>query len=199
MASPYTGNPSDDAFISSDAATTNYGSEQNIDVGELKGGTQVRRSLLKFDLSSIPTNAVVTSAILTVTDNGFDGATNDRVMSAYRVLRVWTSAGVTWNKFDGSSDWGTAGCSNTTSDREAAGIGTVSMPGTEVAQDYNITLTASKVQEWISGALTNNGIILQMATETDDLHRFYSLEYTTAGDRPVLTITYDIPGFFALL
>ncbi len=193
--------PSGDTFINSANATTNQDGNDNMDVGEVVGGSDVRRGLIKFDLSSIPSNATVSSATLKIWDRGTDLSNNTRVLGAYRVLRSWTTNQTTWNKADSGNNWGTAGCSNTTTDREATDIGTVSITNPEVAGEYDITLTASKVQEWISGALTNNGILLQKATETDDLTRFNSSEWSSSSERPILSITYSVGGgeFFALL
>ena len=73
------------------------------------------------------------------------------------------------------------------------------MPATEVAGENDITLTASKVQEMYDGTITNNGLLLQMDTETDDMHRFNASEWSTSSERPVLSIEYHSPdsgGFY---
>ena len=187
-----------DTMIRDAAADTNYGTEDHFQVGELKGGAFVDRALVKFNLATIPTDATINTATLRLYDVALDGSDNNRVMSVYRVLRAWVEGEATWNHYAGTSDWGTVGCANTTSDREAGAIGTVNMPATEVEQYYEITLTASKVQEWIDGTLTNNGVLLQMATETDDLHKFSS--NAAASNKPQLVIDYTLPaGFFAIL
>lgn len=192
MASPFSdqGN-SIDSYIQNTAPTTNYGTSILLLTGE---ASNINRFLIKWDLSSIPSNAIVSSAVLSIYVNS-DYSNNARTLSAYRVLRVWTEAGVTWNKYDGSNDWGTAGCSNTTSDREATDIGNASVGANPVVgSEIAITLTASKVQEWISGSLTNNGLLLKVDTENADSMWYHSHEGTTANLRPKLVITYTLGG-----
>jgi hypothetical protein len=197
MASPFSDQVNSvDTFIDSSTPTTNYGTGVFMGVGEVNAATEITRSLIKWDLSSIPPSATITSATLSIYIQGNLGANaNDRSVYAYRVLRAWTEAGATWNKYDGTNDWGTAGCSNTTSDREATDIGSAavakSLPnGTEI----QISLTPSKVQEWISGALTNNGILLKDDVEVDEEYNYHTHEGATANLRPKLVINYIVPG-----
>lgn len=178
-------------------ATTNYSANAYIQVGEWNGGAAKDRGLVKFDLSSIPTNATITSATLKLYDQAQNYATNTRTMSVYRVLRAWVANQSTWNVYSTGNSWGTAGCANTTNDRESSAIGSVSMPGTEVAGYVDITLTASAIQEMITGGgFTNNGFLLQMATETDDMHQFS--DETVSGQELKLVVEYTTPagGFY---
>jgi hypothetical protein len=148
------------------------------------------RCLVKANLSSLSSTYTVKSAILSIMPNS-DYSSNARVMSAYRVLRNWVGA-TSWNTYDGVNNWGTAGCANTTSDRESVVIGTLSLTASETLSVFkSIDLTASKVQEWINGTLTNNGILLQMATESDDAYRWN--DQSTGADSPKLIIDYE-PG-----
>jgi len=207
MASPFSnqGN-SIETNLNSANPTSNYGASVEMQVGEWNAGTAVARGLIKWDLSSIPANATIVSAILSLYVKT-DLSSNTRTLRAYRVLRNWTEGNsvaeynATWNEYTTDSAWGTAGCGNTTSDREATDIGSVSVLHNEsTGTEKQISLTASKVQEWINGTLTNNGVLLQVDTETDDLWSYDTHEGTTANLRPKLVITYTVPsGFFALL
>lgn len=184
-------NPTKDCHMTSTIATTNQDSA-SLDVGEYNGAVgDIRRTLMQFDLSSIPVGSTITAVTLRMYDTGANLATNTRTMRAYRCRRTWGETTVTWNTYDGSNNWGTAGCDNTTSDREATDIGSLSMPGTEVAGYNSVTITPSSVQDWFTGAFTNNGFLIKMDTETDDLHRFDSSEAT---NKPELVVTYDLPG-----
>lgn len=185
-----------DTFMSSAEATTNYGTTAVFAAGN--DGVRSQRTLIKWDLSSIPGNAIVSSATLSIFV-AVDASNNARTLRAYRVLRAWTEDGATWNKYDGSSDWGTAGCANTSTDREATDIGTASIDASPpVGTEYQISLTASKVQEWISGALTNNGLLLQADTENADSIQYDSAESLTALEKPKLVITYELGAFLDL-
>jgi hypothetical protein len=163
-------------------------------------GASINRGWIKWDLSSIPAGSTVTSAILSLyTVAGY--GTNGRTHRVYRVLRAATHL-ANWNTYDGTNNWGTAGCSNTTSDREATDIGSVAIPNNPSAgTEYQFNLTASAVQEWINGTLTNNGFLIKVDTESDDLIAFDSSEGSTANLKPKLVIEYTPPssGFFAFL
>ena len=96
---------------------------------------------------------------------------------------------MTWNIYKTSNNWGTAGASNTTTDREAADIGSAAFATTDTGQK-DFTLTASAVQEWVIGALANNGMILIADTELNDMYSVAACGNATAGQRPRLVVDY---------
>ncbi len=181
--------PSESAYIDQSAPTSNFNSG-TLYVGD-GASTAAARSLIQYDLSSIPSSAIVTSASLALTFFQ-DISSNARTLSAYRVLRNWVHTQVTWNVYATASNWGTAGCSNTTTDRESGTIGSVAVAATPTAGTvYTINLTAALVQEWLSGVLTNNGLLLQVDTETSDQLGYYGID-AAEGNRPLLTIAYTV-------
>ena len=185
-----------DAHIGSFAPTTNYATNNVMYVGETTGDTDGNQScfLIKFDLSSIPASSIISSATLYLTQTA-ETASNDRTMSVYRCLRAWTEAGVTWNKYDGTNNWGTAGARNTSTDRESSSIGSISLSATEANGEKTITLDAAKIQGMVSGTFTNNGFICDMpATQENDQHVFASSDNATAESRPKLVIEYLLGG-----
>lgn len=148
---------------------------------------------MQFDLTSIPVAARVNSAILSLVESSVvNRAGTARVFSLYRVIRAWVEATVTWNKYDGTNPWQTAGAAGA-NDRESAAFATVSLPANPVAGTVvDITLDPVKVQEWVSGAFTNNGFIMQAATEDHDRHVFWSSDYAVDTTLcPKLTVLYD--------
>lgn len=189
-----------DTWLDNTNVTTNFGTSGDMYVGEYSSGSQVSRSLIKWDLSSIPTGSTITGATMRLRDIGTNLSSNNRSMKVYRCLRAWVENEATWNVYSSGNSWATAGAGNTTSDREATDIGSITMPATEVGQYYEITLTAAKVQEMFNGTIANNGFVLKMDTETDDMHRFYTVNNGSLV--PELVVDYDLPapsGFFALL
>jgi hypothetical protein len=182
-----------DAWIASNAATSNYGTHSAFHVGEDSGSISIRRGLVKFDLSGIPSNAVLTSAILSLWKA--DGASsNTRTYRVYRTKRVWTEAGVTYNKYDGSNDWQTAGGFGA-NDCEQTDIGSLSLTASAAAGEKQFTLTVASIQTMITGgAWTNNGFLVKVDTESADLTIFYSSDHSVETQRPKLTIEYDLPG-----
>ena len=156
--------------------------------GDPTASTDVRRGSLKFDFSSIPFGSTITAVVLQIYNVSND-ASNNREVGIFRCKRAQTNA-ATWDTFDGSSNWGTAGASNTTSDIEAASIGTVTLTTGQAVEYFNITLTASKIQEMFEGVFTNNGFILMannIGTEADDRHEFDS---ESDSNPPKLVVTY---------
>lgn len=185
-----------DAHINAGSSTTNYGTNTGLFIGNGSGAT--KRGLIKFDLSKgtnpPPSNAVVSSATLTLTVVA-DWTSNARTMSAYRVKRNWTEAGVTWDTYNGTNNWGTAGCANTSTDREGSAIGTAAVGDVLSAGDtIAISLDAASVQEWISGAMANYGLLLKVDTENTDQVNYASSDNATAGYRPQLVIEYTTPA-----
>lgn len=142
-----------DTWLDNTNATSNFGTNADMYVGEYGSGSQVSRALIKWDLSSIPSGSTITGVTMRLRDIGTNLGTNNRTMRVYRCLRAWVETEATWNVYSSGNSWGTAGAANTTSDREATDVGSISMPGTEVAQYYDITLTASAVKKCLMARL----------------------------------------------
>lgn len=188
-----------DATLDANAATTNQGTG-NFTTGEYGTGAQVNRALIKFDLSSL-SGKTISSAVLKLYETGADYSSASGTIEVYRVHRAWTELGCTWNTYDGSNNWGTAGCANTTSDRESSAIGTsATIDATEtLGEEYAITLDASKIQEMVNGTFTNNGFLLKTTSETNDMHSLCGRTHATEAYRPVLYITTTEDGGYYFL
>lgn len=181
-----------DTSLDSSTPTTNYGSTVWFASGETGGA--IARALIKFDLSSIPAGSTIDDATLSLWVQA-DVSSNTRTKRVYRVIQAWTEAGANWNTYDGSNAWATAGCGDTTNDREATDIGSASMGASEsIGTEIQFTLTAAKIQEMITGGVfTNNGFIIVTDTESADYYQFDSSDGATAGERPKLVINYTSP------
>ena len=70
------------------------------------------RSLIKFDLSSIPANATITSATLSLWTTG-DLSDNDRTIRVYRLKTAFDESSATWNESASGVSWQSAGASGT--------------------------------------------------------------------------------------
>lgn len=183
-------NPSADAHIESANATTNYVTADPFKVGESSASANNTRTLVKFDLTSIPGNATIESAVLAIYAVA-DFCTNARSLRVFRTKRTVVYDQVTYNVYSTGNSWAAAGGFDAT-DCEQTDIGNVSLTATETLNEYkSITLTASKIQEMLTGVFTNNGLLLKVDTENSDMYQYTSNE---GANKPKLTITYSVPG-----
>jgi hypothetical protein len=174
----------------------NYGDFINIGVGESNAGALIMRGVIRFDLSSIPAAAQVSSATLSLwlSSAGSLRASNDRAIRLYRIKRNWVESQVSWNVYSTGNNWQTAGC-NGANDREASDIGSSNLRVLDaIDSEHQFALTPAAVQEWISGSVANNGVLLKCDTETDDMYFFHSSDSTSATLRPKLVVNYTLPA-----
>jgi subtilisin family serine protease len=179
----YTG--SQDTYLYQWAPDTNY-----CTAGQFRMGYhQQYASIVRFDVTSVPTDVVVTSATLQVYANGWDGANNIGI-DAFYITRTVNLCQATWNQAETSVDWGIAGCNSTNNDRRAAPEDSIVTTGNY--QWYSFDLTAV-VQGWVNRTLANNGVLLR-AAQYSDLGPFYfaSAENSDPSLRPKLLITYRL-------
>jgi hypothetical protein len=184
-----------DTFLQSLSPTTNRDTDVNIGVGENNATASIERQLIKPDFSLILAGHRIISASLYLTPVG-DFSSNARTMSAHRTLRAVVSAEATWNIYSTGNNWGTAGCSNSTTDYDGAiemGTGTIpASPTLNVALEA-ITFSVAgcaELQKLFDGTYTNNGLVLFVDTQTNDLIRYASTDNGTAAYRPYITVTY---------
>lgn len=188
-------NATETAFMDAASATTNFSSIQ-ADIGESRLNTEKRRSLLTFNLSSIPAGSTITGVTCKMYNTGGDLTDNNRTARAYRVRRNWSLTQVTWNVYTTGNSWSTAGCGDTTNDRESTELGTLSCVNPPSAGYLNSTFDATLVQGWLDGTFTNNGLVWIMDTETNDMQRF---DGDTGTNPPQLVIDYTPPASFMIM
>ena len=155
-----------DALISTNSGkdgrvTANYGSSTALTAGGSPAGQ--RQGLLRFDLSPIPNGAIITSATATLHVLVGGGAP----VRAHRVLAPWSEPTVTWASFAGAY----------------APAVDATFPGTSTAS----TNLSALVQGWVSGAIPNNGVLLER--DLTGATVFASSEYAAAA-RPALKVCY---------
>jgi hypothetical protein len=134
-----------------------------------------RRGLLKFDLTSIPSNATITGATLYLYERGNKTGQTTYV---YRVTSNWNESSATWDA------WSTPG-----GDFDASTSYLSYLP-----DQNNCMLTmdiANLVQAWVSETYSNYGLLLY-STGPNHIISYSSKENTNANEQPKLSITYTV-------
>jgi hypothetical protein len=160
------------------------------------------RILIKFNVASlgIPSDAQINNAkIMMYYFRSQDGATNevgasDSIsMTSHALTRDWvegtglttqvTQDGATWNDYDGTSSWGSAG-----GDYQSSPSGSGSTPSAYGWTNLDVTNIA---KGWIDGSISNHGaIIIGQSGAHDYLKMFRSSDSASSAQRPKLEIDY---------
>ncbi len=82
-----------DGYVQSSTPTTNYGTSTKLKVDPK--AVSVKRSLVSFDLSAIPSGQVIVQALLSLYLS--IPPSTSRILEIHRVTANWTERGVTWN------------------------------------------------------------------------------------------------------
>ena len=165
-----------DTFTTSNRPNTSWASDPNLRVGfNLAQGNGAQRIYLYFPTDKIPTNATVQNATLRAYLNGFS-PTGDAPMGllARFLNSPWDASTLTWANFNPS--WG-------------AEIGVGQNPASVGWIEANIT---GPVQEWVSGARTNYGLMIQGDETPQQRERVFTAINANNGLHPRLVVTYDV-------
>lgn len=177
-----------DTWLAQSLPTTNLGTNALFLIGG--DGANASRALIKFDLSSLPSNAVISSATLSIYAT-VDEATTASTIRVYRQIRAWTEAGATWNTYDGSTSWQTAGGFGAL-DCEQTDIGSRATTATETVNAFKDILLTPTTK---AGLDLGNGWLIKTDNETlADRYRYSSSDAATAANRPKLVIVYTVPS-----
>jgi hypothetical protein len=147
--------------------------------------TKLNRALLQFDLSSIPSDATVNSATLSLwVKEVRDGNVS---INARALTNSWNEAQVTWKARDKAANllWTAQGGDYDPAvlDTKALTVGT-----TNVWASWNVTSAAAS---WVANSANNRGVILESpVTNPKNETRFKSSDDGTASQRPKLEVCY---------
>jgi RHS repeat-associated protein len=122
-------------------------------------GSKKARTLLKFDLSSVPRTAQVVDSSLIAYVPAVSN-TNSVETEVHRLTRSWTTA-ATWNRHDGTSTWSSAG-----GDFDSTVASKTWPDGNGVPNYIKWTGLRGLVQNWVDGTNTNHGFLLKQEGET---------------------------------
>ncbi len=176
-----------DTTISEDGLARADGISGHMIVGHLDPGRAnvMSRGLLRFDLSSIPSDAVLTSVTLRVTvlvDASLGTVFDTHVLN--RLLADWTETGASWFA-TGLGGWEEGGGDFDASPDASLSIGPIGYATFPASP----SLVAAG-QSWVSNAAGNYGWMLRSLSEGDgrNARRFSTREAGT--NQPLLTVQY---------
>jgi hypothetical protein len=171
----------DDTYLNQFGTTTDNGTATSLyfnwDTNSVGTVTENQQSLIRFQLSSIPTNAVIKSATLTVIN------TSRAELDASDVVKI----GILTNSWTESSTYATYLPAYVDS-----GVTLPSVLGyTGASEPYVVSNLATMIQGWVTVPANNLGFIIH--TPSDMLFRIASSESSTSTNRPKLEVSYILP------
>lgn len=184
-----------DSWISSDLSTTNFGTSTNLQIrSDSPSPDEFTSIFIQFDLTTIPAGSIINTATLSMFQYGTNYFTGFP-MYARRVRRDWTETGITHVKYDGTNNWGTAGCLNTTTDVDSVNSASLTITNVVEWKDWDLDTTYTE-QMLPAGSWSNYGWKLYISTAPGgaEFYYYYSSDYTvTPSLRPKLVLDYIPP------
>jgi len=200
--------PSRDNVLFSESGALSNGAGPLLFAGRVVNGA-LRRSLIAFDLSSVPAGSTVTTATLSLSMNNTITGAGD--ITLHRVDADWGEAGsnsggpgpgagagagggaaaepgdATWtHAFFNTVPWTNGG------DHVSTPSATTSVAGNARYQ-WSAPGLVADAQAWIDGATPNHGWLLRGNETITSAKRFASRENLTVPNRPELALTYTPP------
>jgi hypothetical protein len=204
----------DNSLLEDPAGSVSGGASTAIFLGRLgpNGGSLKRRAVMAFDLSAIPTNAVVTQVSLALTL--LKGNGGDTPVDLHRLTQNWsegtsnggpqgapsTVGSATWihTSFSGAF-WSNAGGDFDAATSGSQRVGGFGAPVWDSTVAGNQSMV-NNVQGWVSNPASNFGwILIGDEVNTSTAKEFASRE--SSFGQPSLSVTYTVPepGSLALV
>ena len=150
------------------------------------------RGLVKFDLSSIPTNAVIDSVALQLTVNKTASVGAASFFHLHTVKVPWTESASTWFVRSAGQNWAAPGGAPGTDYAEDSS-GNSFIGGTGSATFESTTGLVADVTSWLNLPASNNGWLIKTENESVEktAGRFGARENPNTS--PQLTVQYTVP------
>ncbi len=152
-----------------------------------------KRSLVRFDLSSMPQGAVINSATMKLyhlnTHCYLDGTLRSINVNVNQVMKEWKEGEATSIKATNMQDW-SAEYMELGTDAKPSPEDTVNIGTSNGIKEFDLT---SMVGDWVSGEEPNYGVLIWTPNEDyDDCdRRFATSEHDYANRRPMLVVSYQ--------
>jgi len=174
-----------DTWIYKYYADTNYGTE-TLTGANYYNTNQLMNTLIHFDTSDIPNGATFSQGDLILYACAYYGGK----FYMNRMTRTnWTEDGATWNKYDGTNAWTTAGGDFTTTNRAYIALASRGNWTTYASETWS---SAQLIQDCYDNQSKNVHLLISTEEVSYRDARFYSKEHATTASRPKLTVTYTV-------
>jgi len=154
--------PVADTAMRSTAPDSSFGSATSLPIGVANFGSPINRALFRFDLSVLPTNAIINDASLELTVTLHPvGAT----FVLHRMLSSWSESEATWNNrfvTPSPTPWAAGGALAGTDFISVASAAASQVGGVNM---FNASGLTADVQMWVNNPGSNFGWILMAAGE----------------------------------
>jgi len=181
-----------DTVLARDFITANLGMVDQLETF-FGDGEENRRTLMWWDLSTLPSSDIVVDAATVELYHYHTGAGNDMPIALYRVARGWTEGEGHFTPSPGGATWLTAttGVAWTTpgGDYHDTILDQTTLPTSTGEVWIPLDATAA-VQAWVTGGQPNYGLLLRPLSGDYTYHYYHSREAITATLRPRLVVTY---------
>lgn len=162
-----------DATVRSYAPTSNFGGEDYLELSFTDDGRAA--TLIKFNTTSIPSQAIIDTASLRLYLSDTSGASPVSI-GAYFVTSLWDESTVYWNS------------------NPSTGIVGVNTSIDSALSSYKSWSISSFVQSWVDNPSSNNGVLL-LGPDTGSYFMRWFESNELNSNVPQLEITYHLPAF----
>jgi uncharacterized repeat protein (TIGR01451 family) len=139
-----------------------------------KAGAVSKAGLIQFDLSGIPSGAIINRATLQLNVTGVNSQTDN----AHQLLKSWTESGKTWSTGLPQSGTDYVATSEGSMDVSTTGLKTVDL--------------TDLVDDWVNNAVANYGIVLVGTGASNKDIKYDSSE--SGAVVPALVVSYSLPS-----
>jgi hypothetical protein len=187
--------PPSDTYLNLDL--TNYSTDTMLATYTWPDFHVANAILMKFNLSTLPTSAVISDARLFVSQIASD-STGDATyaVAAHKLLgKNPTIAAATGSTYDGSTGWSASSCCYDGLPLAQADISPAyDTQVLDKTNGFKSWVLTPMVQEWVTTPSTNFGVLLNSdASKAGDRYRYFaSTRYPDATARPQLRIKYSL-------
>jgi dienelactone hydrolase len=150
----------------------------------------VRNGLFRFDLSSVPPQALangVRGAALSLY-TGSRSNNNPSEINAYPVNRTWIEGQTTWQQAVAGQSWSQPGANGVPGDRSGTPLDSRLFDAVTVRRGFDVT---SAVVGWLANPASNLGLLLR-GDDPDVEYAVSSRENSVVDQRPRLLIVYPL-------